>query len=410
MKSVRAQLLVTLLAALAAAAIFCYKGPPPSELVWNAAGSGHLDQVRRAIEWGDPVNVRDQRGHTPFFLAVTCNKMQVAEFLVAHGADVNVKDNEGDAPLHLVVASRDDRAKFLIANGADVNSVGFEGETPLILVAFHPDLYHVVELLIAGGADVNIKTSWGETPLARAIMGNNRETGVLLLRHGARPPEGITPLHLAAYSGEILKADFLFGNFPDVNAAGFRGLTPLHLAADRKTAVFLLTLGAGLRARDSREWTPLHSAAWAGRADVAAVLIAAGADVNAKAKLGLRPLHLAAIRCHKEVVELLLARGADVNSKDDNESTPLHWVGTSEVAKILIAHGADVSTPDGSGATPLEKAVCRDWLDVVELLIAKGADVNAKSGLFSNRSPLRMAIIFNYAEMAELLRRHGAKE
>jgi len=44
---------------------------------------------------------------------------------------------------------------------------------------------------------------------------------------------------------------------------------------------------------------------------------------------------------------------------------------------------------------------------VVELLIAKGADVNAKDGI--GGTPLDVAIWIKETEIADLLRKHGAK-
>ena len=78
---------------------------------------------------------------------------------------------------------------------------------------------------------------------------------------------------------------------------------------------------------------------------------------------------------NKEIVELLLASGADVNAKDEMGETPLHLAaqfGRKEIAELLIAEGADVNAKGDFGRTPL---------DTVE-----------------------------DKEMADLLRKHGAKE
>ncbi|HUS72384.1 MAG TPA: ankyrin repeat domain-containing protein [Sedimentisphaerales bacterium] len=46
--------------------------------------------------------------------------------------------------------------------------------------------------------------------------------------------------------------------------------------------------------------------------------------------------------------------------------------------------------------------------DFVELLIAKGVDVNAKNN--RGQTPLDIAVKRGHTEIAELLRKHGAKE
>ena len=105
--------------------------------------------------------------------------------------------------------------------------------------------------------------------------------------------------------------------------------------------------------------------------------IAAGADVTAKDKIRGTPLHYAAAYGHKKIVELLIAAGADVNLKDEEEKTTLHYA---------AVNGRKV---------------------IGELLIAEGADVNAKDE--DGRTPLDATSVFNKAETAALLRKHGGK-
>ena len=139
--------------------------------------------------------------------------------------------------------------------------------------------------------------------------------------------------------------------------------------------------------------------------------LAAGADVNAKRDGGVTSLHSAASHSPKETVELLITKGADVNAKDDNGVTPLHNAAVNtetEIVALLITTGAKVNVKDNSGITPLWLATDRGHKETVELLIAEGADVNAKSE--DGETPLDWA---NTAptdgELAELLRKHGAK-
>jgi ankyrin repeat protein len=55
-----------------------------------------------------------------------------AEFLLAHGAVVDARDNAGQTPLHYASARGDDSlAKLLLAKGADVNARDTHGKTPL---------------------------------------------------------------------------------------------------------------------------------------------------------------------------------------------------------------------------------------------------------------------------------------
>jgi ankyrin repeat protein len=155
----------------------------------------------------------------------------------------------------------------------------------------------------------------------------------------------------------------------------------------------------------------IHEATKEGNSEAVKQHLATGTDVNAKDGAEDTPLHHAANEGHKEVVELLIAKGADVNGKSDSGLTPLHHAVAGdhkETAELLIAKGADVNAK-GDGVTPLHIAAWLSQKGTAELLIAKGADVNAKleAGTLKGQTPLDRAILYESAETADLLRKHG---
>ena len=83
-------------------------------------------------------------------------------------------------------------AELLIAAGADVDAKDENGYTPLFNAAYW-GRKEIVELLIANGADVNAKIEAGEfkgkTPLDRVIIANHSETAELLRKHGGKTSE-----------------------------------------------------------------------------------------------------------------------------------------------------------------------------------------------------------------------------
>jgi ankyrin repeat protein len=108
----------------------------------------------------------------------------------------------------------------------------------------------------------------------------------------------------------------------------------LHRAAGTDVNKALTTSGS----------TPLHAAAYRGQVYVVERLIAVGADVNTTTLHIATPLHLASQEGHVHVVERLLAApGVDVNKAHRNGTTPLDIAlggGHAMVAQKLRAAGA----------------------------------------------------------------------
>ena len=116
MKSVRLQLLVTLVATVVVAGVFAIRGLPPRVCIFANAARGDVAAVQRHIWWGVDVNVNNDYGMTPLHFGYD---EDTAALHIAKGADVNAKDNKGRTPLAVALAEgHGDVADLLRRHGA----------------------------------------------------------------------------------------------------------------------------------------------------------------------------------------------------------------------------------------------------------------------------------------------------
>jgi ankyrin repeat protein len=181
---------------------------------------------------GADVNFRAPPPNGPSYYTVLgaacqCGDLELVEWLLNHGADVNAHYVEYDAPLHLAV----DRGhlqivRLLIEHNADVNNQGHLGNSPLHEAASQDrdfrqygklsnrDLLDYMRVLLDHGADPNARDNHDATPLHHTswwerdgyvYRHGSVEGARLLLKYGAiidaEDSEGKTPLELASEHG-----------------------------------------------------------------------------------------------------------------------------------------------------------------------------------------------------------------
>lgn len=125
-------------------------------------------------------------------------------------------------------------------------------------------------------------------------------------------------------------------------------------------------------------WTPLHLAAFFGKADAARLLLNRGAEVNARSTNAMQnhPLHAAAAGRHADVVKLLLDHGASVNARQHGGWTPLHSAaqnGDLDAARALVDGGADVEARADNNQSALDLALTKGHQAMVDFLESRGA-------------------------------------
>lgn len=100
---------------------------------------------------------------------------------------INVRGDDGDAALHIVVKRRDATwLGFLLSKGAKPDVRNTQGNTPLAIAA-QMGFSEAAALLVQVGAGVNAANNQGETPLILAVQSRDLATVRLLLGAGANP-------------------------------------------------------------------------------------------------------------------------------------------------------------------------------------------------------------------------------
>jgi ankyrin repeat protein len=237
-----------------------------------------------------------RQGYTPLVIALRCQREGVFRLLLDAGANVNLRNPQGENALFWAVKrQRSDLVHMLLKQGADPDQAVRHGLTVLI-VAIMDDCLDVVRVLVEGGCDVEqhdgqgyrplawafiydnpaivkVLLSWSpdpstcasgkraeRSPLVWAVMKVNVDMVRLLLRHGAHlgqtQPDRRPPLIWAVIHRDVFMAEVLLQNGACPDEADGNGHTALVLAAtmsDKDMICLLLEYGADPKAMGTNQ-------------------------------------------------------------------------------------------------------------------------------------------------------------
>jgi ankyrin repeat protein len=247
-----------------------------------AAREGCPGCARELAKAGAKLDTASPEGITALLFAVLNARFDTAKVLIEAGADVNIADKWGRAPLYSAIdynttprGGRPDRPSTDIA-------------TPLEIAA----------MLLDRKADIDFQLT--AFPPYR-LLGPDRGGDSLLTT-------GSTPLLRAAKACDVPAAKLLLDRKAQVDLANSLKLTPLLVVAGSNWAI------TDTRGRFRNEKHCI---------EMAKMLLEAGADINAVNNNGQSSLHAAARMDMKDLVRFLGERGANLDIKDRNGSTAL---------------------------------------------------------------------------------------
>ena len=247
----------------------------------------------------------DEEGNTPLHNSCTLGKAPIAELLIAKGARLDLKNNQGKTPLHLA-----SQKKLLCIVRAILER----------------------DLTLVNAIDLN-----RGTPLHSCFstMGGQDETMKLLIERGAdcgaQNLQGETPLHLAASLGYVDLITLILDRYPDLlNTEGASGAPPLFSACKARSTEplsLLLAKEAAWDLKNQEGWSLLHQAARYGdRGIVSKVLEVANSLIESRDNEDNTPLHIACKRGDPEVIQTLLNSNANVMKVNQDRQFPIHFL------------------------------------------------------------------------------------
>ncbi len=297
-------------------------------LMW-AVEENHLDTVAMLLDNGADVNARSYyipsatgRGFegaspvppapdqspaeyangwlTPMMFAAREGHMEIAQALVAAGADLDIVSADGKNALALAIFNGHyEMASYLIDNGVDVNQADAQRFTPLFWAVDRRNM----ELATNG-------LPWTVTadplPLIRKLLDAGADPNAVVDNTPRARNRGASPR--IVFASALMRAAFT-GDLATTRLLLEYGADPFAVSSDRES---MLQAAAGLALIPGYQMErPLDE-----RLEVVKLFVELGQDVNWADGYGITPLMAAANLGYTEIVEYLVDQGADLGAYD----------------------------------------------------------------------------------------------
>ncbi len=363
-------------------------------LIHNARGVNETTEI--PDQWG-----LSSHETVPILIAaMRLKKPDVVLLMLDHGADIHVRDENGDGVLL--------NAIHLFPNPE--NRI----EAPQHFRKDEELALSFVKELIRRGSDPLEKNNWNQILLEKSASQNRTAIGEYLLSFGANKTSLANALDYAVSNDNQSFATKLILKGAEADRSKANEDGPIFSATTVPMMRLLVAHGAKLNVRlksyKHTGYSLIHCAAIDGDLKRMQYLIEQGADVNDNYKgATTTPLVLASQYADLPMLELLIRHGAKVNPafKDyDSALLSASEEGIDENIDCLLEHGADPNVRASyDGTTALMNAVENGNDEAVRNLLAGGAKVN----LLDKQGHRALDFADGNEPVITLLKKYGAK-
>jgi ankyrin repeat protein len=387
-------------------------------LHFAVSSGGNVNIINAILDRNDlVVNARNKAGDTSLTIAVRKNLEAAGVLLLDRKADIFAVNSNGESPLSLTFPppySRTYELRRWMLTPKTLKDKDGLGNTALHYAA-QWELDYWIPLLIQMGANTEVPNATGETPLFFAVKQDSPSTVKLLILNGAvlmaRDLLGNSALHAAVRWNAIRGAEKLIDLGSDINCHALNGKTPLHDSIRWRMPdmeMMLLERGADIESRDAEGNTAFMEAVLAGNPAIMEQLAGMDADTNTRNFSGDTALHISAAMSRTDLSSLLLTYGVSIHARNHRDRTPFQNALniSPELVKTFLAKSR-LNFSDDFGSSPLHIAVQeKASLSIIKTILDLGANQNLVDS--DGRTPLRLAVDFDFLETARLLADSGS--